>query len=183
MKNERTKTTPPPDREIHAGSGKPIMPLKEATYHAAKANGDARREAKDAAADETAVEALMDKDGFTVNGITLHPLNIQTIWAMQEVGSAYLNESGEAKQIDVLDIALGALIFADPKNVWMRCRAGQKAQLEEEAFDFSAKLDFETLQTVNEFIERQFSKMKKKGSAPGKQAPAETPAAAPGSSA
>lgn len=169
------------------------MPQKEASFHLAEANGRARKQQAEsnAAAEEAAVDALMDKDGFVVSGITLHPLTVQTIWALQALGSAYINEAGAPKALDMQDIALGALAFADPHRVWSLARAGKKTELEEEAFEFAGQLDFATLEKVNAFINAQFASISTRNHdtpvVPEKKTPAKKPAAAsataPGSSA
>jgi hypothetical protein len=152
---------------------KPEMTAKAASFQIARAGSDAMQVAHAIGADPDAVDALLDVSGLEIAGvITLKPLTLATVWALEKLHSPYMAENAEGKPIElgIEAIALGALCFSDPRDVVTMIKKKQKEQLEAKAMDLAEKLTVPVLKQINEFINHEMARH-----AEGEEAPAKKP--------
>lgn len=138
---------------------KPEITKRTAAYHLAVAGAAAMREAEKQGAPPEAVDALMDDGPLKVGSLTLEPLSIRVIWALEAVGSVMAKSA--SGNVNARDVAISILCFAEPKETRLLARRGEQEKIEDRAAELIDKLGLEQLGDINAWMNGQFLRVQK----------------------
>jgi hypothetical protein len=137
---------------------KPKMTRKDASFHIATAGVRAQKQADERGLPAEAVDALLDTGPLQIAGLTLKPLSLPVTWALEAVGSIFVND-GSAVQVQTRDIAVAILCFTDPVGARLLAKKDDRDGIEDRAMDICEKVGFAEMGVINAWMAAQFARV------------------------
>lgn len=140
--------------EVPKDDDRELMSEAELSFHKAVAGN--RAAAKQGGIDAAGTQAVLDAAAGPLPlaaGLTLQPITLGTLKALEKLGSAFLSDA--ATPLDTEQITLAIAIFANPRQAWMMLRDGKAKEFGTAAEDLTFDLDLKSLQAAAHWINTQ----------------------------